>query len=77
MDSTYMEVGTRVILRKHPDWSWLKRNYHGRRATITEVWTDFSGNPEGCLVDCDGGTYQWYPDDMILASDAKLLRSPL
>ena len=77
MDSTYMEVGTRVILRKHPNWFCYKDPYHGKRTRIKYVCTNYEGNPSFCLVGYDRGRYRWYPDDMILASDAKLLRSPL
>ena len=72
-----MEVGTRVILRKHPNWFCYKDPYHGKRTRIKYVCTNYEGNPSFCLVGYDRGRYRWYPNDMILASDAKLLRSPL
>ena len=77
MDCTYMEVGTWVILRKHSDWSCYKDPYHGKRTRIKYVYTNYEGNQAFCLVCYDRGKYQWYPNDMILASDAELLRSPL
>lgn len=77
MDSTYIEVGTWVILRKTYEWGLEKDPYHGKRTRIKYVWISYLEGRRCCRVGCDRGRFAWLPDDMILASDAKLLRSPL
>ena len=80
MDSTYAEVGTHVILRKHKrltnyglDWiDGSMDKYVGQEAVIRDV---FQANDGCCVcyVDIDQGYHYWRVEDMILATDVPLL----
>lgn len=76
MDSTYAEVGVRVIILKGPDrnertgWSMYMDKYIGQEASIIDI----EGETGECLLDVDDGEWWWPIQDLILASDRELLR---
>ena len=72
MDSTYMELGTEVIISRCR--SHLKERFLGRRGTIIYVQnTSFLG-VKGELDISAHYHFWWYPDELILATDEPLLR---
>ena len=72
MDSTYIEVGTKVIIfrcRSH-----LKERFLGHRGTIVYVQNTRFLGVRGELDISAYYNFWWYPDELILASDEPLLR---
>ena len=83
MDSTYAEIGTKVIILKSSactrsnGWSPYMDGYVGRSACITRVQgptMDSLGVAGWCQVDIDSGCWWWPVSSLILESDRKLLR---
>ena len=72
MDSTYAEVGLEVILWKNNPhlWNSYRDVYLGKKTSITRLADDHSC----CMVSCDSGQFIWQTSEMILATDAALLR---
>ena len=73
MDSTYMEVGTEVIVWKPLVTS--KAHYKGHRGVIVERYRE--GTPWSpswsCVISGVRG-WLWFPEELILATDEALLR---
>ena len=74
MDSTYMEIGTEVIIRRGR--VLFKERFIGSRGKIVDV-TDVGGYPK-CVIRSETlapeYSFWWFPDELILASDEPLLR---
>ena len=83
MDSTYAEIGTKVIILKSSactrdsGWSPYMDQYIGYSACITRVHDDTPPGPLGarwCKLDIDNGNWWWPVSSLILESDRKLLK---
>jgi hypothetical protein len=72
MDSTYMEVGTEVIISRCR--SHLKERFLGHRGTIVYVQNSSDLGVKGELDISAHYSFWWYPDELILATDEPLLR---
>ena len=74
MDSTYMEIGTEVIICRGR--VRFKERFVGSRGKIVEV-SQLEGPPK-CAIRSDTlapeYSFWWFPDELILASDEPLLR---
>ena len=72
MERTYAEIGLEVILWKNTPhlWNSYRYAYLGKKTRITRLADDRSC----CMVHCDSGLFIWQTSEMILATDAALLR---
>jgi len=72
MDPSYAEIGLEVILWKNNSrfWNSYRDAYLGKKTRITRLADDHSR----CMVHCDNGQFIWQTSEMILATDAVLLR---